>query len=117
MITIITGSRDIENYEAVSEAIRLSGFEITEVVSGCAPGVDKTGERWARRHGVPIKRFPANWKQDGRVAGIYRNIAMAHYAYALVAVWDGYSKDTKHMIEFATKKGLRVYVYEYRTTS
>lgn len=35
---------------------------------------------------------------------------MAKYADALVAVWDGRSKGTRHMIETATREGLRVYV-------
>lgn len=37
-MTIIAGSRDIEDYNIVSQAIRASGFLITEVVSGMARG-------------------------------------------------------------------------------
>lgn len=112
MKIIVAGSRDIENYQVVKEAIEMSGFEVSEIVSGTARGIDQTGERWARNNNVPIKRFPADWKA-GKSAGIMRNLQMAEYADALVAVWDGYSRGTKHMIECARRKGLKVFVYEY----
>ena len=37
---------------------------------------------------------------------------MANYADALIAFWDGNSKGTKHMIELAKSRGLKVYVYQ-----
>lgn len=36
---------------------------------------------------------------------------MAKQADALVAVWDGESRGTKHMIDIARKEGLEVYVH------
>lgn len=116
MKTIIAGSRGIEDYGAVRSAIEASGFEITEVVSGGARGVDKIGERFARVNFIAIKQFIPDWKA-GRQAGILRNVQMAEYADALIAIWDGNSTGTKHMIDIATRKGLKVYVYEYQTTS
>ena len=35
---------------------------------------------------------------------------MGNYSDALIAVWDGKSRGTKHMIYYARKKGLVVYV-------
>jgi hypothetical protein len=37
---------------------------------------------------------------------------MADYADALIAIWDGKSKGTKHMIDIAKKKGLKVFINE-----
>ena len=36
---------------------------------------------------------------------------MAENADALLAIWDGESRGTKHMIDTAREKGLEVYVY------
>lgn len=36
---------------------------------------------------------------------------MADNAEALIAIWDGKSKGTRHMIEVAKEKGLKVYVH------
>ena len=127
--TIIAGSRTVENYEIVEMAIAASGFRITEVVSGCAPGADTFGELWAKQHMIPIKRFPAIWadlshpnaviKVNNRgqkydaMAGKRRNQQMADYADQLIAVWDGVSRGTHDMIERARYNGLTVFVYTY----
>lgn len=86
---------------------------MTEVVSGCAQGADAHGETVARSMGIPVSRFPADWKQYGKSAGIRRNAQMAEYADALIAVWDGESRGTKNMIELASARGLLVFVYRF----
>lgn len=116
MKTIIAGSRWITDATVVYRAIDLAGFNITEVVSGGARGVDTIGEMWAAYWGIPIKPFPAIWRdKDGQrdlQAGLKRNSAMARYADALIAVWDGRSPGTKHMIDQANYYGLKhIYVY------
>jgi len=114
MKTIIAGSRVINDYLIVREAIKESGFKITEVVSGGARGVDSLGERWAKENNTPVKRFPANWDKHGRGAGPIRNDEMANYAEALIAIWDGKSKGTEDMIKRARGKCLKGYVYELK---
>jgi len=84
---------------------------VTEVVSGCARGADRLGERWAEQNGIPVKRFPADWDTHGKSAGHMRNREMGLYADALVALWDGQSPGTRGMIEFAKSRGLVVYVH------
>lgn len=121
MITIIAGSRDLvaaapererrnRGLAIAQRAVELSGFEITEVVSGRARGADTAGEDWALVNGVPCAMFPADWSL-GKSAGHRRNCDMAAYAQALIAIWDGTSRGTKHMIETARKRGLHVFVY------
>lgn len=111
MKVIIAGSRDITDLETVKEAVSRSGFRISEVVSGCARGVDTLGEVVAVGLGVPIKRFPAFWNEYGKRAGYLRNVEMADYADGLVAIWDGVSNGTLHMITVAKKNDLKVFVY------
>jgi hypothetical protein len=111
MRTIIAGSRDINRAEVVFRAIERACFYITEVVSGHSGGVDLSGEDWARRNGVPVKLFKADWGLYGRSAGPRRNLQMAKYADALIAVWDGESRGTQNMIKRAKEAGLRVYVH------
>lgn len=81
------------------------------MVSGGASGVDLYGEKWARKNDIPIKRFPADWAKYGKRAGLIRNVEMANYADGLIAIWDGQSRGTKHMIDVAKDKGLVVYIY------
>jgi hypothetical protein len=108
---IIAGSRGIDDYPTVLRAIVAADFDITEVVSGGARGVDRLGEKYAALQGLPVKRFIPDWANDGKRAGFDRNREMAHYADALIAVWDGQSRGTRHMIEVATRGGMPVSVY------
>jgi predicted nucleic acid-binding protein len=113
MKVIIAGSRDITDYqfvkEAIEAAIETSGFVITEVIFGCAKGVDTLGEKWARENNIPIAHFPADWKQYGKRAGHLRNSQMADYGEALIAARIDETPGTTNMIEIAEKKGLKIY--------
>lgn len=112
MKVIIAGSRTINDPSALDIAIEQAGFEITEVVSGRALGVDTLGEEWADLNGVPKMLFPPDRKKYGwPKAAFVRNAQMADYADALIAVWNGESHGTKHMIERAKEKGLKVHVF------
>lgn len=115
MKTIIAGSREIpypKNLELVTQAVEKSTWKalITEIVSGCARGIDRAAIIYARRNSIPLKKMPADWTKHSRRAGIDRNIEMAEYADALIAIWDGSSPGTKNMIEEAKSRGLKVYV-------
>jgi hypothetical protein len=112
MKTIIAGSRDITDLKQVFYAVRDSGFDISEVVSGGARGVDRLGEKYAKmkKYLPKPKIFPAHWNKYGKSAGYRRNIEMADYANALIAIWDGKSNGTKHMIEIARRKKLKIFI-------
>lgn len=116
MKVIIAGGRDFTNLMKLIETVQLWIKErgpITEVVSGGARGADRTGEAWARRNGVEIKRMPAEWDKYKNAAGPIRNRQMAEYADGLIAFWDGESHGTKNMIAEATKLKLPVVVTTY----
>lgn len=111
---IIAGSRTIppEGYAAIDRAIT-KPHVITEIVSGKAKGADALGEKWANRHRIPIKQFPAQWEVYGRLAGRMRNRQMAQYGDALLAVWDGKSRGTGNMIFEMREVGKPVRILEW----
>ena len=113
MRVIIAGSRTITDAALVEKAVKESGFEITEVVSGCASGVDTLAISYGFEHNIPVKKFPADWKKYSKAAGMIRNKQMGDYTLAsgvggLIALWDGTSRGTKGMIEIAKKLGLKM---------
>lgn len=115
MRVIIAGGRDIKrSVGLIYKAVNKSGFDIGEVVSGCANGVDTLGEEFAALQGIPVKQFPADWVRYGKSAGYIRNRQMAEYADALIAVWDGQSRGTANMIKTAEELGLEVFVYKIK---
>lgn len=109
MKTIIAGSRGIYmTVQEIDAVVLESKIVVTEVVSGGAHGVDRAGEGWAAHSKIPLKRMPADWTK-GRRGGPLRNEAMAEYADALIAIWDGTSRGTLDMIRRAEAHGLRIY--------
>ena len=108
MRAIIAGGRDYTcqpgDFKRLDELRREYGID--EVVSGCARGADTLGERWAERHGIKIKRFPAEWSKFGRSAGYLRNCKMGRYADMCILFPGG--AGTKHMETIATEQGIPV---------
>lgn len=116
MKVIIAGSRDILDYKLVVQSIQRSGYEITEVVCGCAAGIDTLGEQWAINNEIPIKYMPADWNRHGKSAGPMRNKKMAEYADAAIVIWNGVSPGSKNMIQNMIRQNKPYYIGMSATT-
>lgn len=115
---IVAGSRGFNDYRLLRENCNSALREKKKthniiIVSGHAKGADAFGEKYAKDEGFDLEIFPADWKKFGKAAGFRRNEQMAEFADALIAFWDGKSHGTKHMIDIATEKGMKVKVIEY----
>ena len=113
MKLIIAGGRDLWlKHEELFEIIEKLGilYEIKEIVSGCATGIDSSGIEFADHYGIKLKRFPAEWSKYGQLAGPRRNLTMAAYADALLLVWDGKSRGSANML--ARMKGMKKPIFE-----
>lgn len=113
MKTIIFGSRSITNWKVLAQALKACPWQITAVVSGHAAGVDALGEAYAKDCELPCEVYPARWDLYGSHAGRLRNELMLGKAKHVLAVWDGNSNGTRHMITIAKREGAEVFVYEY----
>lgn len=129
---IIAGTRSIVTLGHVIMAVELAGLhgKITEVVSGGATGGDQSGEKYAKRFGIRVRQFIPDWnnvdvlpiviayrKDMSRYnarAGIARNEKMGDYADELIAVWDGKSTGTSHMIRYMGNLNKPVHVFYLR---
>ena len=105
---VIAGCRDYTNYEEAKVYIDFCLSNIRKVndiiiISGCASGADAIGEQYAEENGFKVEKYPANWEKYGRSAGPIRNKQMAEITDYVICFWDGKSKGTKSMIEFAKK--------------
>jgi len=113
MKTIIAGSRQIEDTEALAKTIADAGWDIEQVVSGTCRGVDVMGEEWGKSNDVDVRQFPADWLTHGRIAGELRNRDMANYADGLILLWDGKSPGASCMLREANKAGIKVHSQIY----
>ena len=105
---VIAGCRDYENYEEAKKYIDICLSDIRKeneivIVSGCARGADALGEKYAKENGFKVEKYPADWITYGRSAGPKRNEEMAKISDYVICFWDGKSRGTKSMIEYAKK--------------
>lgn len=121
---IVCGGRHFNDYNLLKDEIdkviaRFNRYvQEIEIVSGHCAGADQLGEQYARECGYPCKVFPANWEKYGRSAGPIRNSEMIKYASEVnvpivVAFRSPRTKGTNDTIKKATKKGFKVFVFDY----
>ncbi len=109
----VAGSRVYTDYKEVAEYIDMCIREYTDneqitILSGGCRGADMLGERYAMEHGYRIARFCAQWDKFGKAAGIIRSRKIADTADLVVCFWDGDSRGTKTLIDYARKLGKTV---------
>jgi hypothetical protein len=129
MKVAIVGDRNVSDYSIVKKAVEQSGFDVTEVVSGGAKGVDSLAERWARDHNIPCKVFKADWdnlrapgavikvnkwrKKYNANAGFQRNQDIVDYAEAVIAIQpNGPTSGTQDTVRRTKKAKKLLHYYE-----
>ena len=103
---VVAGCRNYNNYDEAKTYMDhcLSNIKKENriiIVSGGARGADALGERYAKENRYEIERYYANWDRYGKSAGPIRNKLMAEKSDYVICFWDGKSRGTKSMIEFA----------------
>lgn len=123
MRIIVTGSRSYSHPErvhlvlkGVTQGLIDSGETVTLVHGDCPTGADKYANDWAEgvniaagRQAVVIEKFPADWDAHGKMAGAYRNRAMADLGADVVYAFpEGDSRGTRGMMMECRKRNLNV---------
>lgn len=99
----VIGSRTI-----VSADIAPHAGGATEIVSGGARGLDSLAARYAEEQGLKLTVFRPDYRQYGNPAPHIRNRQIVDYSDAVLAFWDGKSRGTKEVIDYARNHGKRV---------
>ena len=98
----IVGSRDYQHLDRVRAYVESLPPD-TVIVSGGARGVDREAEVTAKRCGLKVIVFYANWDKYGKSAGMKRNQLIVNESDQVVAFWDGKSPGTKNTIDRAKR--------------
>lgn len=113
---VIAGSRDIRDYARLTSFIAdvmpsYRSYDRILIITGGARGVDLMGKRYAKENSYLYKEFkPIYEGKNDRSAPLRRNEDMAKVGDILLAMWDGISSGTLHMINAMKKKGKPVHV-------
>lgn len=114
---IISTLTDFSNYELLKnkcdEFLQGKIAKGIVVVCGSSKGTFSLGKRYAKENGYMLEVFTADWKKYGKDAGDIRDFQMVSSADALIAFWDGESKEGKSKIDFARRTGIQVFVPQH----
>jgi hypothetical protein len=116
MKILITGDREWSNPELIGEVLSTYGKN-TIVIHGNCRGADKMAGLSARKLGLEVKVYPAQWGYYHKAAGPIRNQQMLDYEHPdrVIAfhdhLWD-LSKGTKDMVQRAMIANIEVCHYK-----
>ena len=96
----IVGSRGIDNVDVAKYV-----SQNDEIVSGGAKGVDICAANYAKEHSIKLTEFLPDYARYGRGAPIKRNSEIVDYADKVIIFWDGSSKGSRSVINYAKKIG------------
>lgn len=114
MKVLVCGSRGIDDYDVVDEAIDDSRWNPDTIIHGGARGVDSSASMYARIHNIDEEEHAVPewaWETIGGKAGPIRNGYMVSEADAMIAVWDGDSSGTQNAIQQAMDEGIPIYKF------
>lgn len=116
MRIVIAGCRTFCEYDEARQAICrdlacLKPSGAVTVLSGGCRGADQLGERFAKELGWDIERYLPEWETYGRAAGPLRNKRMIEQCDAVICFWDGKSKGTRSLIQYAQKLSKPLFVH------
>jgi predicted Rossmann fold nucleotide-binding protein DprA/Smf involved in DNA uptake len=110
MKVAVIGSREITDQDLIFDVLKK--YQIKEVISGGARGVDSIAEKFTKLNAIPVTIFKPDWKKFGKAAGPIRNRTIIDNADIVVAFWDKKSRETLDATKCAIKIGKTVNVYQ-----
>jgi hypothetical protein len=117
MRVLICGDREWTDAELIGMILDAMP-KCNVIIEGEARGVDSLARVEARRRGIDVERYPADWDSFGRSAGPIRNREMLKAKPDwVIAFHDNLeaSKGTKDMVTIARKAGLPTLVISHAT--
>jgi hypothetical protein len=121
MRILVCGDRNWADRKFIAEVLEdmKDNFSTWQVlIEGEAPGADSIAAKWARRNGITVFAFPADWDLYGRAAGPIRNKQMLDEGKPdmVIAFHDNIeeSRGTRNMLTILRKSGMKqVWLYSH----
>lgn len=106
MRILVCGGRDYSDRAAVDLVLTLA--KPSCVIHGAQTGADTLAGDWAKRNGVPVEVYPADWKRLKYAAGPIRNQQMLDEGKPDYVIAFPGGVGTADMVRRAKKAGLKV---------
>ena len=109
MKVAIIGSRSVTMrcYPKLCAAVPIGA---SEIISGGASGADDLAQKYAEEMELPLKVYLPIYEKYGKRAPLVRNMEIIHSADYVIALWDGISRGTSHLINDCIKEYIPIKV-------
>lgn len=110
MRLLVCGGRDLKDAFLVATVLNSvhKSRPITVLIEGEACGADTMARMWAETNGIPVEKYPADWRKHGNAAGPVRNKQMlAEGKPDMVLAFPG-GRGTRNMVAQATAANLKI---------
>lgn len=117
-VVMFSGSREFDDEVAVLVALRAIAEQGASVVVGDARGLDEIVRRRCAEIGIDHVVYRADWKGEGKAAGVRRNQMMIDSGIArLIAFFgpNGETPGTRHAVDAAKRAGIPVMIFRGHT--
>lgn len=105
-VVLVCGGRAYADRDKVFAA--LDELQPSRIVHGGARGADGIAADWARRNGVRVREYKADWERLGRAAGPQRNAHMLSDARPDIVLAFPGGRGTADMVRRARAAGVEV---------
>lgn len=106
----VVGSRDFKNKELIREVLKDVFYTSVGVITGGARGVDTWAEEFCKEKEIlctVLRPIDSSIK----INYLYRNVEIIAMAHEVIAFWDGKSRGTKFVIDYAKARNKKIKVY------
>ncbi len=108
----VVGSREFrdkltvwgELAKLIKDYRRTEGGYFMELISGGARGVDTWAKEWADANKIDIEVISPVEPVSNKINYLFRNVEIITKAEKIIAFWDGKSRGTKFVIEYAKRR-------------
>jgi hypothetical protein len=110
MRVLVCGGRDFKDQRRLVQCLHAihGSTPFSVLIHGGAAGADRMAAAWAKRHGIPVETYFADWQTFGRKAGPIRNQEMLDDGKPdLVLAFPG-GRGTADMVARAERAGVNV---------
>ena len=82
----------------------------TLIISGGAKGIDQNAKEYAIKNNIQLIEYLPDYKKFGKGAPLVRTKTIVENSDVVYAFWDGVSKGTKFVIEYAKKLNKKIVI-------
>jgi len=116
MITLVAGSRSIDDKDIVFDILDDVDWEMTKIITGGARGVDSFAKAWGIFNDVEVEIIEPEYEKftNPKRAPLERNKRMADKAEVAVIIVDGETSGSMHTLNQVKERNMDYEFYNLR---